>query len=93
MAGFKALCKLSFHPPGGFCSLEEPSANSGNGASSEGLLSSRDEPAASPLGRPHREAYLLSFPSAGQLVGNKDLSPGNKGVEGTRSPMTKQVQC
>lgn len=92
MAGFKALCKLSFHPPGGFCSLEEPSANSGNGASSEGPLSSCDEPAASPLGRPHQEGYL-SFPSAGQPVGNKDLSPGNKGVQCTRSPATKQVRC
>lgn len=69
MAGFKALCKLSFHPPGGYCSLEEPSANSGNGASSEGPLSSWDEPVASPLGRPHQEGYLHHFSLLGSWWG------------------------
>lgn len=43
--------------------------------------------------RPHQEGYLLSFPCAGQPVGNEDLSPGNKELKGEQAPMTKQAQC
>lgn len=90
MVGFKAPPELSFHLPGGICSFEEPLANSGNGASSEGpwsiwdpnsSFSSRQSSAAGVhtrgAGPPAVVPVIL-----GQPVGNKDVSPGNQREQG-----------
>lgn len=94
---FKALRRLSFHPPGGPSSLEEPSASSGNGACSEAPPSSWGAPAAS-LGRAARPeatlgGSLLSLPCARAACEEQEPVSREERGEGARAAVTKQAQC
>lgn len=98
LAGFKALRELSCRPPRGSSSPEGPSADSGSGASSEGPLSCCVNwqlllRAELPGVRPHQGATHCHLPVPGQPGGHKNPPPGDKEVQGTRPPVTKQAQC
>lgn len=94
---FKALRRLSFHPPGGPSFLEEPAANSGNGACSEGPPEAGvHQPllrAELPVLRPHQEAPRCHCPMPRQPVKNKKPVSRKERWEGAKAAVTKQAQC